>query len=247
MLYDALNLIRPSSGPYEIIMYCEIHYSQADVETITKYLKEFKMSNKQPASLEQLAIKCVLENRSQFRVPMLNPLAGSNNPFEILCKFGNFDAYDMCNVTNYYQQFSARGPTEKLLAAAVDKKMNLKTEKMYLILQLLNGQVTEFDSSKMNLCDKVTSADAMIFRHMLYNCPKIRKAYIVSRIWRNFSILPRIEPQELLSVMATCWPNLTSLSLDLSFKYSEGGHGESILLSADNIIEHICTNLKNLR
>jgi hypothetical protein len=156
-----------------------------------------------------------------------------------------FVSFDFAFNLYFKNDFLARGPAEKLLSAALDKKVNVKTEKLYLILQLLNSQVTEFDSSRLKQCDRVLSADAMFFRHMLQNCPKIKKAHIFPSIWRNFCILPRTEHQELLSVMATCWPNLTSLTLD----FNGTGHLEGDLLapSGNNTIETICTNLPNLR
>jgi len=78
------------------------------------------------------------------------------------------------------------------------------------LLQLLNGFVTEFDYQQF-----VSSKDSggMFFRHLVDNCPNIRKIAVTPRMWNNNQFLPRVDYHDLFNVMAT-WKNLTFLSIN---------------------------------
>jgi len=124
-------------------------------------------------------------------------------------------------------------------ALAADQEIYL-CEKKCLILQLLTGQVTEFDYEKLG----VPGSGAIVVRHLLQNCPKIQKIKITGAVWNNFDCLPRLYKEEIFGEMASSWQNLSHLSMH---KPNYDSYYSSFLDSSrQSTIKAICSSLPKL-
>jgi len=77
------------------------------------------------------------------------------------------------------------------------------------ILQLLNVFITEFDYAQVN---SSRSMEAMAFRHLVLNCPNIKKVTVTPRVWKKYEFLPRVCNNDLFLLMAK-WKQFTSVQM----------------------------------
>jgi len=138
--------------------------------------------------------------------------------------------------------FTGNRTVDMLMAEVVDAEDVDKIEKQCLVLKFLNGQVIELNFDKLRSLD----SDAMFFRHLLQNCPKIQKIKVTPSVWKNFDLLPRLCYEDIFVPVASSWKNLNFLSMDSSINcidYKKDG----FLISRQSIVKAICCNLPNLR
>jgi hypothetical protein len=111
-----------------------------------------------------------------------------------------------------------------------------------LFLQLLNKNMDCYDWKSMF---DIAWPDAMVFRHLLQNCPNMKSAFIPMDVWTNFEFLPRLDPHDLFPVMSKSWQNLQHLKLNLPWRSTEPR--DNHWSSGQSPLMIICSQLPFLR
>jgi len=198
-------------------------------------LKGVRNEARVPDTLLLLTMNSVIKNNGYFLKHRMPLYAGPHNPFNnlrtntvILPKNSSFQ----------FQSISAQTLAQALLdlmlelrkklydgvtkfqharLPTVPKDFHSNAVENCFLLQLLNGSVTEFDYEQFchsfdSPFDSVSTA-GMFFRHMLENCPKIKKIAVDGKgVWENQLYFPRMRLDGLFLLMAK-WENLTFLSV----------------------------------
>jgi hypothetical protein len=118
----------------------------------------------------------------------------------------------------------------------VDKEGGDANENMCLLLQILNQHITDLEWDKLAKMSR--EKFARVFGQLLCNCPNINKALINQDLWQSISILPRLDYEDLISVVANSWKNLKFLKL-------EGIH--LVTRRDTSIVKLVCDELPLLR
>jgi hypothetical protein len=134
---------------------------------------------------------------------------------------------------------------DPLIQDVVQYLINLTDQFSYaklhcFLLQLLNPNTSNFEFSRFSLSNKI--AEIELFKHILFNCPRIRAVTVTSNIYLDTTVIPRLERCDLFRVMAARWKNLSHLKMRMIDAVRDGTLEES-----NAIFRTVCSSLPNLK
>ncbi|XP_059485559.1 uncharacterized protein LOC132202584 [Neocloeon triangulifer] len=201
------------------------------IKEMTEGLSKWRLGSnaKSPETLQELAISKIVihpyfmewNSKCMFN-QKLNPFA--DLPFGIVDKL-------VASVTDIVTKKNDPCPLDPLDYCKI----------YFFLLQVLNDKVLELDYEKFKSSE--IHSEAMFFKHLLQNCPKIQKAKVTSNVWYNYSLLPRLYNEDIFGMMAFSWPNLTYLSVDVMRSNANKHELEERKI---HLIKAVCQHLPNL-
>ncbi|XP_065332836.1 uncharacterized protein LOC135934782 [Cloeon dipterum] len=173
----------------------QVTYRREELKAMAEGIQKTRNSAKNFSSLLKLTIAYIIENRSAF-VP---------DPSAIF----------FCTKINPFRNVPDK-VLKSLLPAVVDASDVPSTEKLCLLMCLLNRNTLEFESLSRLEISEIRDSESTIFRHMLQNCPAIEQASVTQAVLKNFSVVPRMRREDIFPLMAAKWRKLKVLHVDIS-------------------------------